>query len=78
MKDRLPGKTVPKDPWDNVFEFEQLKDAKGEVTGVRVLCRGCDKAIGGLSAASDFSYDNSGERKVIEAAEKPAPPAPNK
>ncbi len=78
LKDRLPGKTVPKDPWDNDFEFEQLKDAKGEVTGVRVLCRGCDKAIGGLSAASDFSYDNSGERKVIEAAEKPAPPAPNK
>lgn len=84
IKDKLPAKTVPKDPWDSAFEFEQVKDAKGEVTGVRVICRGCDKVAGGNNAAADFAVTDKGERqaiavplpaggeKPVEGAEKPA------
>jgi general secretion pathway protein G len=88
IKDKLPGKAVPKDPWENAFELEQVKNAQGEVTGVRVICRGCDKTAGGNSAAADFAVSDKGERQEIagppppegekpaEDAEKPAEARP--
>jgi Type II secretion system (T2SS), protein G len=72
IKDKLPGKVVPNDPWESAFTFEQVK-TKDEVTGVRVICRGCDKAEGGNKAASDFAINDKGERQ--ELAPAAAPPA---
>jgi hypothetical protein len=65
FKDKLPGKTVPADPWENAYLLEQTKN-KDEVTGVRVICRGCDKIIGGKNAAGDFAVNDKGERQNLE------------
>lgn len=77
LKDRLPGKAVPQDPWGGTFEFEQVKDAAGNTGGIRIICRGCDKMAGGSSAASDFAINDKGERQEVASAplpggEKPA------
>ncbi len=80
IKDKLPGKAVPNDPWESAYVFEQVK-TKDEVTGVRVICRGCDKVAGGNSAAADFAINDKGERQEIAGApppdgEKPAEDQP--
>jgi hypothetical protein len=74
IKDKLPGKAVPNDPWESAYVFEQVK-TKDEVTGVRVICRGCDKTVGGNSAAADFAVNDLGERKEIAG---PPPPGEEK
>ncbi|MBP9891799.1 MAG: type II secretion system protein GspG [Planctomycetes bacterium] len=70
IKDRLPGKVVPNDPWESAYEFEQVK-TKDEVTGIRVICRGCDKVEGGNKAASDFAINDKSERQELAAATVP-------
>ena len=71
LQDRLPGKAVPNDPWETAFVFEQVK-TNNEVTGVRVICRGCDKQPGGKSAAADFAVNDKGERQELVSPEEDA------
>lgn len=67
---RLPGKVVPLDPWESPYEWELTRNEAGEVTGARVICRGCDKAAGGERAAADFAINELGERVELAPAPK--------
>ncbi|MCC6572250.1 MAG: type II secretion system protein GspG [Planctomycetes bacterium] len=58
------------DPWGNKFEYEQVKDAEGKVSGCRIICRGADGRAGGIGHDADFAVDEKGKSTVMSTEEK--------
>lgn len=66
----LPGEEVPKDPWDNEFQYERVTDEEGAVTGFKLTCRGSDGAEGGEGHAGDIVFTQDGRYQPEPAGDE--------